>query len=71
VLAAEVNVLDNTLSPFRSSISSSPFTSKRIKKILESRQSLEGQLFVDLTVEQAGIVSLESLFPAKNIQAFI
>jgi hypothetical protein len=48
-LAAETNVLKSTLSLFDLSVPSFPFTSKWMKKILE------GQLFVDLMLEQAGI----------------
>jgi len=69
-LGAETNVLNNTLSLFDLSVSSFPFTSKRIKKILERRKQLEGQLFVDLMLEQAGIVSPERLFPPKDIKGF-
>jgi hypothetical protein len=69
-LAAETNVFNNTLSLFDLSTSSFPFTSKRMKKILERRKQLEGQLFVDLMLEQAGIVSPERLFPPKDSKAF-
>jgi hypothetical protein len=58
-LAAEINILDNPLLLFDLSASPFPFTSKRIKKILEQCQQLERQLFVDLMLEQAGIVSPE------------
>jgi hypothetical protein len=69
-LAAETNVLNNTLSLFDLSVSSFPFMSKRIKKILERCKLLEGQLFVDLMLEQAGIISPEWPFPPKDNKAF-
>jgi hypothetical protein len=70
-LAAETNVLDNALSLFNLSASPFPFTSKRIKKILEQRKQMEGQLFVDLMPEQARNVSPKRLFPLKDDQSFI
>jgi hypothetical protein len=68
--SAEANVVANTLSLFDLSASSFPFSSKRIRKILERRKQLEGQLFVDLMLEQAGISSPERLFPPKDSNAF-
>ncbi|KAG8784641.1 hypothetical protein FRC20_004920 [Serendipita sp. 405] len=63
-------VLAETLERFDLRPQAFPFDEKRIRKIEERRQQLEGKLFFDYLLEQAGIVQPTKIFPPKSIKVF-
>jgi len=62
--------LKETLSLFDLSPGKFPFDERRVKKILERRKQLRGELFFDYLLQQAGISKPSRLFPPLNQKQF-
>lgn len=62
--------LAETLKLFDLSPSKFPFDDRRVKKILERRKQLRGELFFDYLLQQAGISKPTRIFPPLNPKQF-
>lgn len=62
--------LKETLGLFDLSPEKYPFNDRRIKKIIERRKQLRGQLFFDYLLQQAGISKPAKLFPPPTPRHF-
>ncbi|KAG8807143.1 hypothetical protein FRC17_004629, partial [Serendipita sp. 399] len=70
VLAKREEVLEYTLKHFDLSPAAYPFDEQRIRKIEHRREQLEGQLFFDYMLDQAGIAQPAKVFPPKSVKVF-